>query len=66
MMNDSHLRLEPVMEPNDMRMFHSLKHFQFVINHLLVILDILLHDNLDGIFATFLLSFPNDSIRSST
>lgn len=49
-----------------MRVLQSLQHGKLVIDHLLVALDVLLQDDLDGNLASGAVCFTNDSIGSST
>lgn len=54
------------MKLDNVRVVHALKHLQLVVYHLLVSLDILLQDNLDGDLALGAISFPHDTIGSGT
>lgn len=47
-------------------MLQSLEHLEFVLNHLLISLDVLLEDDLDGHLAVGAICLADDSICSST
>jgi hypothetical protein len=49
-----------------MRVLQSLQHRKLVIDHLLVTLDVLLQDDLDGNLASRAVGLTNDSIGTST
>lgn len=61
---ENYLRLEPVMEPNDIGMFHSLQQNHLIIYHLLVTLNILLEDDLDRVSLPAAFCLSNNPIRS--
>jgi hypothetical protein len=61
----TYTRLEPVDELDDMRVLQPLKHIQLVIHHLLIALDVLLQDDLDGDLARGTLSLADDTIGAS-
>lgn len=58
-------RFEPVNELDNVRMLQPLQHVEFVVDHLLVSLDILLQDDLDGDFARRPFGLPYDAIGTS-
>lgn len=58
--------LEPIDEFDDVGVLKPLKHLKFVVHHLLVSLDILLQDDLDGDLAGRAFGLANDAIGSST
>jgi len=43
-------------------MVHPLQHLQLIIDHLLIALDVLLQDDLDGISVSALLCFADDAV----
>lgn len=47
-----------------MRVFQLPQHVELVVNHFLVVFDVLLKDDLDGHLAGRALGFANDSIRA--
>ena len=47
-------------------MLHSLQQQHLIIYHLFIAFDVLLENNLDGIFLSTALSFTDDSIGTST
>ena len=61
---DDYLRLEPVMEPNDIGMFHSLQQHHLIIYHLLVTLYILLEDDLNRVSFPAAFCLSNNPVRS--
>lgn len=50
------------MKPNDIGMLHPLQHFQLIVYHPLVSLDVLLEDDLNGILVSILLCFSNNAV----
>ena len=58
--------LEPIHKLNDMRMVELLKHFQLIIHHLLVALDILLEYYLDCHLLALNIGLSNYAICAST
>ena len=58
----THPRLEPVKELDDVRVAQALEHVELVKYHLLVTLDILFQDDLDGRAARGALGLANDAI----
>lgn len=58
----SHLRLEPLKELDNVRVLHLLQHLHLVVHHLFIALDILLQDNLDRHLAVGAICFANDTI----
>ena len=54
------------MKLDNVRVLHPLQHLQFVVDHLLVSANILLQDDLDSDLAFGAVSFPDDTICSST
>ena len=50
------------MEADDMRMLHPLQHLQLVVDHLLVALDVLLEDDLDGELLAILFGLADDAV----
>lgn len=61
-MSLSYSRFKPIHKSNDVRMFHALKHFEFVINHLLVALHIFLEDNFHGDLALRTICLSNYAV----
>lgn len=58
----SYSRLEPIDKLDNMWVLHALQHLEFVVNHLLIALDILLEDNLDGDLSRRAIGLSDDSI----
>ena len=61
-----YLRLEPIVESNDVGMFHSLQQDHLIVHHLLVAFDVLLKNDLDGISLSAAFCFPNDAVCPCT
>ena len=61
---EDYLRLEPVMEPNNIGMLHSLQQYHLVIYHLLITLYILLEDDLDRVSFPTAFCLSNNPVRS--
>ena len=49
-----------------MRVFHPLQHFELVVYHLLVALDVLLEDDLDGKLLAMLFRLPDNAVSART
>jgi hypothetical protein len=58
----SHPGLEPIHKFDNMRVFHPLEHFEFIVNHLLVAFYILLEDNLYGDLSSGTFCFSDDTV----
>lgn len=50
------------MKSDDVGVLHPLQHFQLIVYHFLVALDILLEDDLDSEFVPILLGLPYDAV----
>lgn len=55
-------RLEPVDEVDNVRVVQRLQHLQFIVDHLLIPLHILLEDDLDGNFSRAAVGFTDNAI----
>ena len=60
-----YLGFEPIVKSHDVRMLHSLQQNHLVVNHLLVAFDILLENDLDGIFLSTAFSLAHDPVCTS-
>jgi hypothetical protein len=65
-MGPTYSRLEPVDELDNVGVPQRLKHAEFVVDHLLVPLDVLLQDDLDSDPARGALGLANDAIGAGT
>ena len=63
---DAHPRLEPVVELDNVRVVHALKHLQLVVDHLLVPAHVLLQDDLDGDLALGAVGLSDNAIGTGT
>ena len=61
-----HPRLEPVVELDNVRVLHALKHLELVIDHLLVPTHVLLQDDLDRNLSLGAVGLPNDTVGAGT
>lgn len=58
--------LEPVHKPDNVRVLQILEEVQLIVDHLLVALDILLQDDLDGDLASRAICFADNAVRACT
>lgn len=59
---ETHPRLEPVDEVDNVWVVQRLQHLQFVVDHLLIALHILLEDDLDGHLSRTAVCFTDNAI----
>ena len=64
--NTNYLRLEPIVESNDVGMFHSLEQDHLIVHHLFIAFDVLLENDLYSISLPTAFCFPDNAVCSCT